>query len=94
MTPTAVIFWHSAANGAFGAGCPDLYPPAYALAELYGSAADYPIYKLFDSYQITGDASDWLALQAIPAITIELKTHETVEWEKNLAGVTAVLNSP
>ena len=94
LQPTAVILWHSAANGAFGAGCPDIYPPAYALAQLYGSAAGYPIYESFDSYEITGDASDWLAQQGVAAITIELATHETLEWEKNLAGVTAVLNSP
>ena len=94
LQPTAVILWHSAANGAFGAGCPDIYPPAYALAQLYGSAAGYPIYESFDSYEITGDASDWLAQQGVAAITIELATHETLEWEMNLAGVTAVLNSP
>lgn len=94
LQPTAVILWHSAANGAFAAGCPTLYPPAYALAQLYGSVAGYPIYETFDSYQVTGDASDWLAQQGIPAITIELETHETLDWEKNLAGVTAVLNSP
>ncbi len=93
LQPVAVVFWHSAANGAYGAGCPDLYPPAYALAKLYGSAGGYPVYELFDAYQVTGDASDWLARQNIPAITVELKTHEALDWEKNLAGVTAVLNS-
>lgn len=93
LQPTAVVFWHSAANGVYGAGCPDLYQPAYELAQLYGSAAGYPIYDLFDSYAVTGDASDWLALKGIPAITVELKTHEALDWEKNLAGVTAVLDA-
>jgi predicted deacylase len=90
LQPTAVVFWHSAANGVYGAGCPDLYQPAYDLTQLYGSAAGYPVYESFDSYEVTGDASDWLALQGIPAITVELETHEALDWEKNLAGVTAV----
>ncbi|HFQ94438.1 MAG TPA: hypothetical protein ENK32_10540 [Anaerolineae bacterium] len=93
LQPTAVVFWHSAANGVYGAGCPDLYQSAYALAQLYGTAAGYPVYESFDSYAVTGDASDWLALQNIPAITVELETHESLDWEKNLAGVTAVLKS-
>ncbi|NHZ71560.1 MAG: hypothetical protein GWP17_00525 [Aquificales bacterium] len=93
LEPTAVILWHSAANGTYAAGCPDLYQPAYALAEQYGAAADYPVYESFAAYQVTGDASDWLALQGIPAITVELKTHEGVDWDKNMAGITAVLDS-
>jgi hypothetical protein len=94
MEPTAVVFWHSAANGAYGAGCPELYQPAYALAERYGAAAGYPVYESFDHYQVTGDATDWLSLQNIPAITVELKTHEALDWDKNLAGVLAVLDTP
>ena len=93
MQPTAVIFLHSAANGIYGAGCVDLYQPAYELARLYGTAAAYPVHESFDYYQVTGDATDWLALQGIPAITVELETHEALDWEKNWAGITAVLNS-
>jgi len=93
VQPTAVIFLHSAANGVYGAGCTDLYQPAYQLATLYGTAAAYPVYESFDYYQVTGDATDWLALQGIPAITVELETHEALDWEKNLRGITAVLNA-
>jgi len=92
VQPTAVIFLHSAANAVYGAGCVDLYQPAYALATLYGTAAAYPVYESFDYYQVTGDATDWLALQGIPAITVELETHEALDWERNLRGITAVLN--
>ncbi|MCP4425443.1 MAG: hypothetical protein GY803_13200 [Chloroflexi bacterium] len=92
LNPITVIFWHSAANGVYAASCPDLYQPSYALASIYGRAAGYPVYENFDSYQVTGDAGDWLALQNIPAISVELINHEQLDWQKNLAGMTAVLN--
>lgn len=91
LNPAAVIFWHSAANGIFAAGCPDIYQPSLNLAGIYGRAAGYPIYETFTSYQVTGDAGDWLSLQGIPAITVELLNHESTDWSKNWAGVTAVL---
>jgi len=40
---------------------------------------------------VTGDASDWLATIGVPSIGAELKTHETVEFEQNLAGLEAVI---
>ena len=57
----------------------------------YASAAGYTAVDTFDSYEITGDAEGWLASIGIPAITVELSTHETTEWEKNLAGMKAVI---
>ncbi|MDA1334643.1 MAG: hypothetical protein O2794_01340 [bacterium] len=44
----------------------------------------------FDAYEITGDAEGWLASINIPAITVELKTHETIEWSQNKAGIEAL----
>jgi predicted deacylase len=90
--PAAVIFWHSAANGVFAAGCPNLYRPSRQLAEIYGRAAGYPVYDFFTSYAVTGDATDWLATQGIPAITVELISHQAIDWSKNRAGLTAVIN--
>jgi hypothetical protein len=91
VDPAAVIFWHSAANAVFAAGCPDLYLPSYQLATIYGRAANYPIRDAFTSYTITGDATDWLATQGIPAITVELINHYDLDWEQNRAGVLTVL---
>ena len=59
----------------------------------YASTGGYPAVDVFDSYDNTGDAEGWLASINIPAITVELSTHETIEWEKNLAGTKAVLNT-
>ena len=42
---------------------------------------------------MTGDAEGWLASIGVPAITVELSTHETIEWQKNLAGLTALIES-
>ncbi len=89
--PTAVIFWHSAANGVYPSDCGQPFPASRQLAELVSQATDYPLRPEFISYAITGDAGNWLATQNIPAITLELKSDEAVEWEQNLAGIMAVL---
>lgn len=89
--PAAVVFWHSSAEAVFASGCGEIYQPSLALAQLYSAASRYPVKEGFALYEITGDAGDWLATQGIPAITVELRTHEDVEWERNLAGMTAVL---
>ena len=56
----------------------------------YSKASLYPAIKTFDFYAVTGDAEGWLASINIPAITVELKTHDTIELMRNLAGVKAI----
>ncbi len=56
----------------------------------YAKASGYAAVPAFTSYPVTGDAEGWLASIGIPAITVELRTHQTVEWEQNLAGVKAL----
>jgi hypothetical protein len=90
--PEAVIFLHSAANGVFASGCPDTHQPSMDLARIYGEAAGYPVYKRFSAYEVTGDAGDWLTTQGISSISVELKNHENLDLEQNLAGILAVLN--
>ena len=89
--PEAVIFLHSAANGVFASGCPDTHQPSMDLARIYGEAAGYPVYERFSAYEVTGDAGDWLSMQEISSISIELKNHENLDLEKNLNGILAVL---
>ncbi len=88
----AVIFLHSAANGVFAAGCPETHLDSMLLAQAYGAASGYPVYERFTSYPITGDAGDWLTMQGISSITIELLDHQNTEWSKNLTGILAVLD--
>lgn len=89
--PDAVVFWHSQANAVYASECNDgILPVTLDIMNAYANAAGYPAVKTFDSYKVTGDSEGWLASINIPAITVELKTHETVEWEKNLAGIKAL----
>ena len=58
----------------------------------YAKAAGYPAVDTFDAYTVTGDAEGWLASINVPAITVELKTHETIEWDKNLLGILSLFD--
>ncbi len=89
--PKAVVFWHSQANAVYASECENgILPETRAVMNVYSSASSYPPVDSFDAYAVTGDAEGWLASINIPAITVELTTHETIEWEKNLAGVKAL----
>lgn len=89
--PDAVIFWHSQSNAVYASECKKgILPETLDIMNAYSKASGYPAVKSFDSYEVTGDAEGWLASINIPAITVELQTHETVEWERNLAGAKAL----
>ena len=91
--PDAVIFWHSQANAVYASECEEgILPNTRTIMNAYASASGYPAVDSFDAYEITGDAEGWLASIGIPAVTVELSTHEAIEWERNLAGVTALFD--
>jgi predicted deacylase len=91
--PEAVVFWHSQSNAVYASECLDgILPKTLDIMNVYASAAKYPAVEKFDAYEVNGDAEAWLASIGVPAITVELSTHETVEWERNLKGITALLN--
>ena len=90
--PSAAIFWHSQSNGVFASQCKNgILPKTLDIMNAYSKASGYPATKTFDAYATTGAADDWLASQKIPAITVELQTHSSIEWERNLAGIKAIL---
>jgi len=90
--PVAVVFWHSQSNAVYASECEEgVLPETRTVMNLYANAADYPAIDSFDAYPISGDAEGWLASIGIPAITVELSTHETIEWEQNRAGFEALL---
>ncbi len=92
--PTAVVLWHSQAGAVYASQCQTATATSTLdLMNLYAKAGNYPAISVFDAYPVTGAAEDWLASIGIPAITVELKTHESVEWPENLAAMQAVLNS-
>jgi hypothetical protein len=89
--PSAVIFLHSQSNAVYASECTEgILPETKVLMNTYATASGYPAVDTFSAYAITGDAEGWLASLKIPAITVELKTHESTEWQKNLAGITAL----
>lgn len=89
--PTAFIFWHSQANTVYASECEDgVLPETLEIMKRYATAAKYDSVASFDAYEVTGDAEGWLASIGIPAITVELKTHETIEWDQNLDGIKAL----
>lgn len=90
--PAVVVFWHSQSNGVYASQCEQgILPETLAVMNVYAEASNYPAVKTFDAYATTGAADDWLASIGIPAVTVELTTHETVERERNLAGVRALI---
>ncbi|MDO8572219.1 MAG: M14 family metallopeptidase [bacterium] len=90
--PDAVVVWYSAAGGVFASSCNNgVLPETNTITNIYAKASGYPAYKSFDFYTITGDMVDWLAKNNIPAISVLLSTHTDTEWDKNLAGIKALL---
>lgn len=90
--PDLVTFWHSQGGAVYGAECEgEVLVATKQAVEIYANASGYDGYDIFDAYPVTGDAEAWLASIGIPAITVELATHETIEWDQNLAGIKALL---
>lgn len=91
--PIAVVVWYSAAGGVFASSCHNgISGETSTLTSLYADASGYRAYENFDFYAITGDMVNWLASENIPAISVLLTNHTDVEWNKNRAGVEAILN--
>jgi hypothetical protein len=89
--PAAVIFFHSQANAVYASECnAGILPATFTIMNTYSKASGYKAVSTFDAYEVTGDAEGWLASINIPAITVELQTHETIEWDRNLAGIKAL----
>jgi len=89
--PSAVIFWHSQSSAVYASECKaGILTETLEIMNAYSRTSGYPAIRSFSGYQITGDAEGWLASINIPAITVELTTHETTEWDRNLAGIKAI----
>lgn len=91
--PTAAVVWYSSAGGVFSSSCNKgiVAPATKALTDTYAVASKYKAYTSYDFYKITGDMVNWLAKKNIPAISVLLTTHQDTEWDKNLAGIKALL---
>lgn len=89
--PLAVVFWHSQGDAVYASDCEDgILPDTLKIMDAYSDGSGYRAVESFSAYETTGDAEGWLAAIGIPSITVELKTHEAIEWERNLAGIKAL----
>lgn len=92
--PAAVVAWYSAAGGVYASNCGQgVSSGTTALMNTFAKASGYPAYASFDYYEITGDMMNWFAKLEVPAVSVLLSTHEATEWEKNRAGIDAVIAS-
>lgn len=91
--PVAAVVWYSSAGGVFSSSCSNgvVAPATKALTDTYAAASKYKAYDSYDFYKTTGDMVNWLAKKNIPAISVLLTTHQDTEWDKNLAGIKALL---
>lgn len=90
--PVAAVFWHSQSGAVYASRCEKgTLPETVTIMNLFAKASGYKAVETFDAYQTSGDAEGWMAKIGIPAITVELTTHDDVEFDKNLAGAKALL---
>lgn len=91
--PAVVVFWHSQANAVYASSCnSEVSKETLSVMNAYADASGYKAEKTFDSYAITGDSGDWLSTLDIPSVSVELKTHNSIEWDKNLLGIESLIN--
>lgn len=90
--PVSAVFFHSQANAVYASECTaGVLPETLASMNTYAHAAGYPAVAVFDAYPVTGDVEGWLASIGIPALSVELSSHEAVEWARNKLGIEALI---
>lgn len=62
------------------------------LGRLMSASIGYDYKEVFNVYEVTGDASDFLNSKGIYSLVIELTEYGEIEWTKNLRGFTTAIN--
>jgi len=90
--PAGAVVWYSAAGGVYSSNCRNgVLPVTAEMTDAFAVAAGYPAYAEYDYYEITGDMANWFSAQGIPGISVLLTSHQSVEADKNIAGVNAII---
>lgn len=93
IDPAAAVVFYSAGGGVYASNCnTGVSAATLDLTNTYADASDYTANEEFDFYEITGDAVNWMAGQSIPAVSVLLSDYENIEWQKNQAGLRAVMD--
>lgn len=86
------VVWFAASGDVVAASCQeDPSEASVGVMGAYADAAGYSAREEFDYYTITGDSTNWMAKQGIPAISVILDSHRSSEWSKNREGIQAAL---
>lgn len=97
LNPKAVVFWEArATNGLSAAGACEGGPQvSQPVALTYGIAAGYPVedFESLTNQELNGDGSNWLDSQNVPSIAILLPEYTSMDWNNNLAGMLATLDT-
>jgi len=96
-TPNAVVFWMARASNGYSSpgACFERNPASDELAAIYGAAANYDYVEEIENtlgFVLHGDAMNWLSDQGIPTIGVLLRDYVEPDFQRNLAGIQAVLN--
>lgn len=90
--PTAVVAWYSSAGGVYASNCHNgVSSETTAITKAFAKASGYPAYEDYNYYELTGDMVNWFAKNNIPAISVLLTNHSDIEWNKNKAGIEAII---
>lgn len=90
--PEAAVVYYSQAGGVYSATCNGgITDEVATLTNTYADASGYSAFEEFDYYEITGDMVNWMTKEGMAAISVLLSDHENTEWNKNKAGIDAVL---
>ena len=87
----AFISYHSAALGIFPGG----QPPderSISLAESLSTVSDYPYPPIEAGCFYTGQLVDWISIQGIAGVDVELTNHQDSDFEINLALLSVFLD--
>jgi hypothetical protein len=98
IEPAASIFFQSAGSFLWYSGAERSWPYSRELAQAYSAASGYLLRERDpgeaprnNPFEITGSSDDWFYSIGHRNITVELTNHYEIEWERNLAGLKAVL---
>lgn len=92
--PDFAVFLHSADGSVFPGFCGE--GPSQTtvnISKLYAGASGYLYKDEYTDYEVTGAIESWLATQGVSSLTVELSTHSVIEFDENISGVKAILES-
>ena len=89
--PEAVIVWGAKGNMVIPGSCDSrTSSPSQSLASAFGNVSGYR-FGYITYYTISGDITDWLDSQGIPAVYVLLSDYRASDFERNLDAVKSLL---